>query len=67
MAINHPYNKFARIVLARTYFECGLYETAVSIISQLSFEMDNVKQGYGLVLFLQARVIKGIFLKKERE
>ncbi|GAA5816925.1 hypothetical protein MFLAVUS_010460 [Mucor flavus] len=51
---------FARIVLARTYFECGQYETAVSIISQLSFEMDHVKQGYGLVLFLQARVIKAI-------
>ncbi|KAI8085699.1 hypothetical protein BDF21DRAFT_243522 [Thamnidium elegans] len=51
---------FARIVLARTYFECGQYETAVNIISQLSFEMDHVKQGYGLVLFLQARVIKAI-------
>lgn len=57
--------QFARIVLARTYFECGQYETAVNIISQLSFEMDHVKQGYGLVLFLQARVIKGIFTKRE--
>lgn len=47
-------------MLARTYFECGEYEQAVNIISQLSFEMEHVKQGYGLVLFLQARVIKGI-------
>lgn len=46
--------------MARTYFECGEYDQAVGIIGQLSFEKEHVSQGYGLVLFLQARVIKGI-------
>jgi hypothetical protein len=32
----------------------------VDIISQLSFEKEQVSQGYALVLFLQARVIKGM-------
>jgi hypothetical protein len=46
--------------LARTHFECGEYEEAIDIISQLTFEKVQVSQGYGLVLFLQARAMKGI-------
>jgi hypothetical protein len=52
--------KFAKIILARTYFESGEYEKAIEIIGQLSFDKEHVSQGYGLVLFLQARVIKGL-------
>jgi hypothetical protein len=51
--------KFAKIILARTHFECGQYDDALEIIEQLSFEKEQVSQGYGLVLFLQARSIKG--------
>lgn len=48
-------------MLARSHFECGEYEEAIEIIGQLSFEKEHVSQGYGLVLFLQARAIKGLF------
>lgn len=51
--------QFAKIILARTHFECGDYEKAIDIINQLQFEKEYVSQGYGLVLFLQARAIKG--------
>lgn len=50
--------------MARTHFECGKYEKVIEIIGQLSFEKEHVSQGYGLVLFLQARVIKGIMIEK---
>ncbi|KAI7902144.1 uncharacterized protein BX663DRAFT_511869 [Cokeromyces recurvatus] len=60
---NKTEKEFAKIILARTYFECGEYQKALDIISKLSFEKDHVSQGYGLVLFLQARVIKAICLE----
>ncbi|ORE04402.1 hypothetical protein BCV72DRAFT_231588 [Rhizopus microsporus var. microsporus] len=51
--------EFAIIVLTRSHFECGEYEQAIELVNKLSFTKDQVSQGYGLVLFLQARVIKG--------
>lgn len=57
---NEIQKEFAKIILARTHFECGEYNEAIDIIGQLSFEKEQVSQGYPLVLFLQARVIKAI-------
>ncbi|KAI9480344.1 MAG: hypothetical protein EXX96DRAFT_562241 [Benjaminiella poitrasii] len=57
---NKTQKEFAKIILARTYFECGEYEKALEIISKLSFEKDSVSQGYSFVLFLQARAMKAI-------
>ncbi|CEG67809.1 hypothetical protein RMATCC62417_04178 [Rhizopus microsporus] len=51
--------EFAIIVLTRSHFECGEYEQAIELVNKLSFTKDQVSQGYGLVLFLQARIIKG--------
>ncbi|EPB92511.1 hypothetical protein HMPREF1544_00524 [Mucor circinelloides 1006PhL] len=58
--VNATQKEFAKIVLARSHFECGEYDKAISIIAQLQFEKEHVSQGYGLVLFLQARAIKAI-------
>ncbi|KAI9481221.1 MAG: hypothetical protein EXX96DRAFT_635056, partial [Benjaminiella poitrasii] len=51
---------FSKIVLARIYFETGRYEKAVEWLQQLALRLEDVESGYGLVLLIQARVIKGI-------
>ncbi|KAF1801193.1 hypothetical protein FB192DRAFT_1384584 [Mucor lusitanicus] len=58
--VNATQKEFAKIVLARSHFECGEYDKAIAIIAQLQFEKEHVSQGYGFVLFLQARAIKAI-------
>lgn len=45
--------------MARSHYESGEYEKALEVIQTVSFTNDEVSQGYGLVLFLQARAIKG--------
>lgn len=45
--------------MARTFFESGDYNKTIEIISELSFEKDQVSQGYASILFLQARSMKG--------
>ncbi|KAG0797788.1 hypothetical protein G6F22_004619 [Rhizopus arrhizus] len=52
--------EFATIILARSHYESGEYEKALEVIQTVSFTNDEVSQGYGLVLFLQARAIKAI-------
>ncbi|KAG0194864.1 hypothetical protein DFQ28_002939 [Apophysomyces sp. BC1034] len=62
--IFHPSTpKFARIVLARSYYECGDFHKTLEIVEQLSFNTDDVSTGYGSILFLQARAIKAISLE----
>lgn len=45
--------------MARCYYECGELSKALEIVESLSFKKDDVASGYGLILFLQARAIKG--------
>ncbi|KAI8374555.1 uncharacterized protein BYT42DRAFT_410897 [Radiomyces spectabilis] len=60
---NHPQKEFANIVMARSYFECGEYEKTLEIVEKLSFNREDVSEGYGFVLFLQARTVKAISLE----
>ncbi|KAI7855650.1 hypothetical protein BDC45DRAFT_505552 [Circinella umbellata] len=55
--------EFAKIILARSFFECGEYAKAVHITQRLTFSKQDVTSGYRSVLFLQARVIKAISLE----
>lgn len=48
------------MVVARCYYECGELSKALDIVEALSFKKDDVASGYGLILFLQARAIKGM-------
>lgn len=45
--------------MARCYYECDEMPKALDIVEALSFKKDDVASGYGLILFLQARAIKG--------
>ncbi|KAI9283173.1 hypothetical protein BY458DRAFT_495654 [Sporodiniella umbellata] len=52
--------EFAKVVLARSYFECGEYNKALGVVQDITFTKDSVTVGYGLVLLLQSNVIKAI-------
>jgi tetratricopeptide (TPR) repeat protein len=54
--------KFSKIILARIYYETGRYEKALEWLQHLALRLEDVEAGYGLVLLVQARVIKGIYL-----
>jgi hypothetical protein len=45
--------------LARIYFETGKYENALLCLQKLALRAEDVQTGYGLVLLVQARAIKG--------
>lgn len=51
--------------MARVYFESGQYEKALQALQKLALRIDDVQSGYGLVLLVQARAIKGICLEKQ--
>lgn len=51
--------QFSKIVLARIYFESGRYDKALEWLQHLALRLEDVETGYGLVLLVQARVIKG--------
>lgn len=50
--------------MARIYFESGQYEKALAALQNLALRIEDVQTGYGLVLLVQARAIKGICLEK---
>lgn len=56
------WSKFSKIILARIYYETGRYEKALEWLQHLALRLEDVEAGYGLVLLVQARVIKGIYL-----
>lgn len=52
-------------MVARVYFQSGQYEKALSALQNLALRMEDVQTGYGLVLLIQARAIKGNCLEKQ--
>lgn len=46
-------------MLARIYFESGRYDKALEWLQKLALRLEDVEAGYGLVLLVQARAIKG--------
>ncbi|KAI9487433.1 MAG: hypothetical protein EXX96DRAFT_553180 [Benjaminiella poitrasii] len=59
--------QFTKILLARIYFESGQYQEALDALQNLALRMEDVQMGYGLVLLVQARAIKGVCLEKKGE
>ncbi|ORX44759.1 hypothetical protein DM01DRAFT_1340288 [Hesseltinella vesiculosa] len=57
--------QLSRVVMARIYFESGRYKKALESLERLALRFEDVNWGYGLVLLIQARVIKGISLEME--
>ncbi|KAI8992316.1 hypothetical protein BDB01DRAFT_426483 [Pilobolus umbonatus] len=57
--------QFTKIILARVYFESGQYEEALQLLQNLALKMEDVQTGYGLVMLIQARAMKGICLEKQ--
>jgi tetratricopeptide (TPR) repeat protein len=53
--------------LARIYFESGQYENTLNALQNLALRVEDVQTGYGLVLLIQARAMKGISLEKQNE
>ncbi|CEP19993.1 hypothetical protein [Parasitella parasitica] len=60
-------SQFSKILLARIYFESGQYDPALATLRNLALRIEDVKIGYGLVLLVQARTIKGICLEKQKD
>ncbi|EPB84635.1 hypothetical protein HMPREF1544_08578 [Mucor circinelloides 1006PhL] len=58
-------DQFSKILLARIYFESGQYDLALAALQNLALRVEDVETGYGLVLLVQARAIKGICLEKQ--
>ncbi|CEP19058.1 hypothetical protein [Parasitella parasitica] len=52
--------QFSKIIVARIYYETGRYEKALEWLQHLALRLEDVETGYGLVLLVQARVIKGV-------
>ncbi|KAG2196906.1 hypothetical protein INT47_005130 [Mucor saturninus] len=52
--------QFSKIILARIYFETKRYDKTLEWLQQLALRTQDVESGYGLVLLVQARVLKGI-------
>ena len=59
--------QFSKILLARIYFESGQYDLALAALQNLALRVEDVETGYGLVLLVQARAIKGICLEKQNK
>lgn len=51
--------------MARIYYESGRYKKALESLERLALRFEDVNWGYGLVLLVQARVIKGICFEME--
>ncbi|KAI7899995.1 uncharacterized protein BX663DRAFT_488743 [Cokeromyces recurvatus] len=52
--------QFSKIILARIFFETGRYEKAFEWLQHIALKLEDVESGYGLVLLIQARFIKGV-------
>ncbi|KAI9307106.1 hypothetical protein BJ944DRAFT_198193 [Cunninghamella echinulata] len=57
--------QLSKVLLARIYFESGRYKKALESLERLALRFEDVNWGYGLVLLVQARVIKGICFEME--
>ncbi|KAI9278254.1 hypothetical protein BDA99DRAFT_531025 [Phascolomyces articulosus] len=57
--------QFSKIILARIYFESGDYDKALESLQNLALRIEDATSGYGLVLLIQARAIKGICYEKQ--
>ncbi|KAG2205636.1 hypothetical protein INT47_007992 [Mucor saturninus] len=57
---DHWQIQFSKILLARIYYESGQYTLALEQLQNLALKMEDVQQGYGLVLLVEARTIKGM-------
>ncbi|KAI9484821.1 hypothetical protein BDB00DRAFT_109803 [Zychaea mexicana] len=57
--------QFTKIILARIYFESGDYDKALESLQNLALRIEDATSGYGLVLLVQARAIKGICYEKQ--
>ncbi|EIE86446.1 hypothetical protein RO3G_11157 [Rhizopus delemar RA 99-880] len=58
---------FSKIILARIYFETARFDKALEWLQQLALRLEDVERGYGLVLLVQARVIKGRCFEQEQD
>ncbi|KAG1224001.1 hypothetical protein G6F35_004302 [Rhizopus arrhizus] len=59
--------QFSKIILARIYFETARFDKALEWLQQLALRLEDVEWGYGLVLLVQARVIKGRCFEQEQD
>ncbi|KAI8147176.1 hypothetical protein BJV82DRAFT_665280 [Fennellomyces sp. T-0311] len=57
--------QFAKILLGRIYYEMGDYDKALESLSNLALRIEDATSGYGLVLLIQARAIKGICFEQQ--
>lgn len=57
--------QFSKIILARIYFETKRYDKTLEWLQSLALRLEDVKSGYGLVLLVQARVIKARCLEEQ--
>ncbi|KAI9306079.1 hypothetical protein BJ944DRAFT_264139 [Cunninghamella echinulata] len=55
--------QLSKIILARIFFETGQYENALESLQNLALRLEDVNSGYGFILLVQARVIKGTCLE----
>ncbi|CAO3612181.1 unnamed protein product [Cunninghamella blakesleeana] len=52
--------QYTNIIKARCYYECGKYDTAISILNDLNLTAADIDSGYGTVLYIQSKVIKAV-------
>ncbi|KAI9313544.1 hypothetical protein BX666DRAFT_2030325 [Dichotomocladium elegans] len=57
--------QFAKILLARVYYETGQYDKALEALQNLALNINDATLGYGLVLLTQARTIKGMCFEQQ--
>ncbi|KAF7732343.1 hypothetical protein EC973_005239 [Apophysomyces ossiformis] len=57
--------QMSKIVLAKVHYEMGKYAKALGLLQDLILRAEDVSSGYGLVLLVQARAIKGICFETE--
>ncbi|KAI8374621.1 uncharacterized protein BYT42DRAFT_413505 [Radiomyces spectabilis] len=66
-ASNEWQAQLSKILLARIYFESGQFKKALEALQNLALRLEDVTAGYGMVLLVQARAIKGICLEQQHD
>lgn len=56
-----------RMILARTWFECGDYQRALDAISETGYTKLETTSGYSYTLYMQTLAIRGREYRKEKE
>lgn len=51
----------AKIILARTWFECGEYQKALDAINEAAYTNVEPTSGYSYTLYMQALSIRGTY------